>query len=78
MKTTGRSRGKSITADFIGLGFTLTEKEFNNSNKLDKRFKFIFVNLASESMRIFDIDDFFNENKANIYKTWSVFIKKSI
>ena len=78
VKTTGKKRGEKIESDFIGLGFTLTEKEYSNAISLKKRFKFIFVNLALNSYKIFDLDDFFNDKKARIYKTWSVFIKNSI
>jgi hypothetical protein len=40
VKTTGRKRGEFVGKDFIGLGFTLSEKEKSNAEKLKNKYKF--------------------------------------
>jgi len=78
VKTTGVRRGKYIEDDFIGLGFTLSEKEKNNAEILKSKYKFIFVNLHKEKFKIYNLNDFFNNRISNIYKTWSIFITKGL
>jgi len=78
VKTTGSRRGKFIGKDFLGLGFTLSEKEKNNAVKLKSKYKFIFVNLHKKIYKIYNLSDFLNKKKSNIYQTWSIFIIKGL
>jgi hypothetical protein len=78
VKTTEKIRGKNINENFSGFGFTLTEKEKYNSDILKNKYQFIFVNLNKKIFKIYKISDFFNNNFANIYQTWSVFIVKDL
>ena len=78
VKTTGTQRGKKIGQGFVGLGFTLTEKELSNAKALENKFVFLFVNLASRTFTPCNLQDFFNKDKSRIYQTWSVFLKEKI
>jgi len=75
MKTAGRNRKTPVESDWKKLGFTLTHAEKHNASVLKEKYKFIFLNLATNQLSVYKLEDFFNEQKARIYPTWSVFIK---
>jgi hypothetical protein len=78
LKTTGEKRGEKINEGFKNLGFTLTKNELDNANNLSENFKFIFLNLFRKTHKIVKLEDFFNDEKARLYPTYSVFIKEDI
>ena len=78
VKTANKKRGKHIGEDFMGIGFTLTGNEKNNADLLGNKYKFIFVNLYKKNYKIFNLNDFFNKEKSNIYPTWSIFYNKKV
>lgn len=78
VKTAGVERGKKVGDKFKDFGFTLSENEKHNAKTLEKKYKFIFVNLYKKIFKVYKINDFFNPRISSFYKTWSVFIKKDI
>ncbi len=74
VKTCGKQKSKKISTGFKGMGFTLTENEKNNADKLGDAYKFIFVDLVTNKHHIFELKEFFNKEYARIYRTWSIFI----
>lgn len=78
VKSCGAKRGQSIFTGFKGLGFTLTQAEKDNAERLGDAYKFIFVNIASREHLILDLRQFFDEKVSRIYPTWSIFIKTSL
>ena len=78
VKTTGTGRGEFIESNFVNFGFTLSENEVNNAREFGNKYKFIFVNLHKKIFRIYNLNDFFNEEVSKFYSTWSVFIKREI
>jgi hypothetical protein len=78
VKTAGKNRKQEVQDDFANLGFTLTSSERHNADVLGKQYKFIFLNLKTKSHMVCSLNDFFNNEIANIYPTWSVFITKGI
>jgi len=78
LKTAGRNRKSEVSDNWKGLGFTLTSSEKINSDSLGNQYKFIFLNLKTNKFGIFNLSDWFNEAKSNIYPTYSVFITENL
>lgn len=78
VKTTGKKRGKKVSEDFKDFGFTLTNSEKSNAEKLKGLYSFLFVNMNREIVNEYELEDFFNEDSSRIYTTYSVFIKKDL
>jgi len=78
VKTCGVGRRSRVSAGFRGLGFTLTSKEKHNADVLGPQYRFLFVNLRTRTHRVCSLTDFFNEKRALIYQTWSVFITQEL
>ena len=78
LKTAGRNRKSEVSDNWKGLGFTLTSSEKINSDSLGNQYKFIFLNLKTNKFGVFNLSDWFNEAKSNIYPTYSVFITENL
>ena len=75
LKTAGAKRKSVVAENWKGLGFTLTSAEKNNATLLGENYKFIFLNLKTKNMNVYAMEDFFDDERANIYPTYSIFIK---
>ena len=78
LKTAGLNRRSEVSDNWKGLGFTLTNSEKINADSLGNQYKFIFLNLKTNKFGIFNLSDWFNEAKSNIYPTYSVFITENL
>ncbi|MBX3378239.1 MAG: hypothetical protein KF678_14690 [Phycisphaeraceae bacterium] len=78
VKSCGAGRKATVSAGFKSFGFTLTSKEKYNADTLGDRYRFIFFNLRTSTHRVCRLQDFFCDNMARIYQTWSVFIRQDL
>ena len=75
LKTAGANRETPLKEDFRGLGFTLSGSEKYNAEKLGEQYKFVFLDLATENLKVSRMEEWFNSDASRIYPTYSIFIK---
>lgn len=78
VKTCGEDRESCVPSDFRGMGFTLTGSERKNANALGDQYRFLLCNLATNEYLECTLSDFFTNERARIYETWSVHFKTGI